>query len=182
MSKIDKNLSAIFGVDPMYPDEPEKRFEVVPTPSPEDRAIEAFNDPDATDLDRDTALVRNNLHAIIHEGQEAFEKLIAIAKSEEKVSAFEVANAMLANLANINVTLLKVHEQKRKMKMADKAKVESSTSGIVNNGGTTNIAFVGTSKDLMKHLKNSNILEQIQSELPSEDDLDADDSGEAKKD
>lgn len=182
MSRIDKSLSKVFGVDPMHAeDEPqESSFALV---TPEDRAIAAFNDADATDLDKDAALVRSNLHAIITEGQAAFEKLIMIAKEEEKVSAFEVANNMLANLTNINMTLLKVHEQKRKMKMADKAKsaTEGSPGQIVNNGGTTNIAFVGSSKDLMKHLKDSNVLEQAMKELPSEEDLDSDEDSAPKK-
>lgn len=184
MGKIDKALSNVFGVEQMYPDgHAEGSTSLIPVPvaSAEDRAIQAFNDPDATDLDQDASLVRSNLHAIINEGQSAFEVLINIAKTEEKVSAFEIANQMLANLTAINMSLLKVHEQKRKMKMADKKQAATENpSSIVNNGGTTNIAFMGSSRDLMNHLKNTGLIEDIRAELPSEEELDADEDDEKK--
>lgn len=155
MSKIDKSLSEMFGVDPMYEDKPTKTEQLPVVVDPESRAIQVFEDPDSTDMETDAAQIRNNLHQLINQGQEAFESLIHIAKTEEKISAFDIANQMLSNLSNINLQLLALHEKKKKMKMADQQKkqADKGQAGIVNNGGTTNIAFVGTTAELLDRIK-----------------------------
>lgn len=151
MSKIDKSLSELFGVDPLYQNteiQPVAELQVIDA---ETRAIEVINDPDSSDMEQDIAMIRNNMHSLLREGQEAFGALIHIAKAEERVSAFEVCNAYLANLTNMNMQLLSLHEKKKKIKNMGKTKEESG--GIVNNGGTTNIAFVGTTKEMLEHIR-----------------------------
>lgn len=154
MSKVDQSLSKIFDVEPLYP-----RDEVVPM-IPDDSALIPMEDrsdvipmeiSDETQMDQDIERVRQNLHGLIHEGQEAFKDLIHIAKAEEKVSAFEVSNAYLGTLTAMNMQLIQLHEKRRKLKQA--AKEDAPSNGVVINGGTANIAFVGTTKELMEHRK-----------------------------
>lgn len=154
MSKVDQSLSKIFDVEPLYP-----RDEVVPM-IPDDSALIPMEDrsdvipmeiSDEAQMDQDIERVRQNLHGLIHEGQEAFKDLIHIAKAEEKVSAFEVSNAYLGTLTAMNMQLIQLHEKRRKLKQA--AKEDAPSSGVVINGGTANIAFVGTTKELMEHRK-----------------------------
>ena len=154
MSKIDKSLSDLFGVDPLYPIQKKEDVitEIVPI-DPEQRAIDAALDPDATDLEEDAAMIRNNLHGLIRNGNEAFEAIIHIAKAEERISAFEVANNMLANLTSINMQLIDLHAKKKKLKQMG-AGDKKTEGAIVNNGGTTNIAFVGTTKELLARMQN----------------------------
>lgn len=153
MSKIDKSLSELFGVDPLY--QPiEQQTTELQVIDPETRAIEVINDPDSSDMEQDIAMIRNNMHSLLREGQEAFGALIHIAKAEERVSAFEVCNAYLANLTSMNMQLLSLHEKKKKIKGMGKTKDEGQ-GGIVNNGGTTNIAFVGTTKEMLEHIRKS---------------------------
>lgn len=155
MSKLDTSLSELFGVDPLYP-----KQEIAVLPDPETKAIAVMNDPDSDDLDQDIALIRNNIHCLIRSGQEAFESVIHIAKAEEKISAFEVGNAYLTSLAAINMQLLSLHEKKKKIKTPVKG-AEEKQSQIVNNGGTTNIAFVGTTKQMMESLKSQGMLDDV---------------------
>lgn len=153
MSKIDKSLSEIFGVDPLYQPSEQIVESAIQVIDPEQRAIEVIGDPDSSDMEQDVAMIRNNMYALIREGQEAFGALIHIAKAEERVSAFEVCNAYLANLTEMNMKLLSLHERKKKMKSAP----DKKDTGIVTNaGGTTNIAFVGTTKELLEQFKKSN--------------------------
>jgi hypothetical protein len=153
MSKIDKSLSELFGVDPLYdPANQTNTLATVQIVDPEQRAIEVINDPDSSDMEQDVAMIRNNMHAMIREGQEAFSALIHIAKAEERISAFEVCNSYLANLTEMNMQLMTLHEKKKKLKMMSSDK---SSGAIVNNGGTTNIAFVGTTKEMLEHIKKS---------------------------
>ena len=154
MSKIDKSLSELFGVDPTYSEVPKMEIQVVDA---ETRALEVFVDPDSTDMEQDVAMIRNNMHALLREGQDAFSTLIHIAKTEEKVSAFEVANAYLSNLTEMNMKLISLHEKKKKMKSIGK---EDKPGTIVNNGGTTNIAFVGTTKDILENYRKNKQAEE----------------------
>lgn len=153
MSKVDQSLSELFGVDPIYPTQEltpiETKNSVVPVQ-------ETVIDPDMDELDQDIALIRNNIHSLIRSGQDAFESVIHIAKSEEKVSAFEIGNAFLANLASINMQLITLHEKKKKIKTQDSS--DKSNAKIVNNGGTTNIAFVGTTKDILNQMKQQGMI------------------------
>lgn len=163
MSKIDQSLSEVFGVEPLYNKQEQTNIalskqsqEVVPV---------STTSSDDEDLDMDIAMIRNNIHTLIRSGQEAFESVIHIAKAEERISAFEVGNSYLSNLAAINMQLLSLHEKKKKIKEQPKDK---PTGGqIVNNGGTTNIAFVGTTKEMMAHMSKQGMIQP-----PAQDDDD----------
>lgn len=164
MSKVDQSLSKIFDVEPLYPKDSDivpmipddsnlvpmevDDSQIIPM---EDRQIISKDVSDDEQMDQDIERVRQNLHGLIQEGQEAFKDLIHIAKAEEKVSAFEVSNAYLGTLTAMNMQLIQLHEKRRKLKQA--AKEDAPSSGVVINGGTANIAFVGTTKELMEHRK-----------------------------
>lgn len=166
MSKVDQSLSKIFDVEPLYPRDSDitpmipDDSQMVPLEADdsavvpmEDRsaAVVELQADDEAQMDQDIERVRQNLHSLIHEGQEAFKDLIHIAKAEEKVSAFEVSNAYLGTLTAMNMQLIQLHEKRRKLKQA--AKEDAPAGGVVINGGTANIAFVGTTKELMEHRK-----------------------------
>ncbi|HET8687161.1 MAG TPA: hypothetical protein VFM18_10955 [Methanosarcina sp.] len=152
MSKVDQSLSEVFGVDPIYDDT--SKTEIMTVQQTEIQPVQIVSDdPDMDEIDVDIAVIRNNLHALIRSGQDAFESVIHIAKAEEKISAFEIGSLYLSNLASINMQLLALHEKKKKIKQTDDSKTK-----IVNNGGTTNIAFVGTTKDMLQQLKSQGLI------------------------
>lgn len=160
MSKVDQSLSELFGVDPIYSTQEltpiETNHSIVPVQ-------ETVVDTNMDELDQDIALIRNNIHSLIRSGQDAFESVIHIAKSEEKISAFEIGNAFLANLASINMQLITLHEKKKKIKNQDGS--GKSDAKIVNNGGTTNIAFVGTTKDILNQIKQQGMIADDDADL-----------------
>lgn len=170
MSKIDQSLSNVFGVEPLYPPPPlvPEKNEIVPViEHPIQNAASVIPDQD-DDLEHDLAAIRNNIHTLIRSGQDAFESVIHIAKAEERISAFEVANSYLSNLAAINMQLITLHEKKKKMK--ESSKPDKNQGAIVNNGGTTNIAFVGTTKQMMEHMSKNGMIQPIIEDTSDDDD------------
>ena len=141
MSIVDKTLSETFGVETL---ESQTTSLVVQ----EENNLSVVETPDTESMDRDIEFVRGNLHSLLQKGSSAFDFLVDLAKAEERTAAFEVANSMMANLSTMSMMLLKVHEQKKKLKSES-----SKSSGGVTINATGNVAFVGTTKELMDSMK-----------------------------
>ena len=69
-------------------------------------------DPNA-DIDDDFAKVRNNLHQIIHKGNDALEEALMVAKTSEHPRAFEVVGQLIKTMVDANKDLLDI---KKKLK------------------------------------------------------------------
>ena len=102
-----------------------------------------------TNIDDDFATARRNLHKIIHQGNDALEEALLVAKTSEHPRAFEVVGGLMKQLADINQQLMDIHQQKKKL--------EEPTKGTASKEVTTNNAiFVGSTAELSKMLSNMN--------------------------
>ena len=169
MSRVDKALSETFGVPPIYEDieDGSQNRSIIPfddadmeDDEPEGQLI-IQSGADATDndqIDADVEQIRESIKDLITEGKEALQTLMHIAKAEEKIAAFEVAAKYMTSITGMSMQLMRIHEQKKKLKKMDPPQQTETPSQIVNNGGTTNIAFVGNSNDVMKFIKDKGIV------------------------
>lgn len=113
------------------------------TPMQRDRSITTMIDTSDDTVSSDSVLARQNIRDLIKVGMDALEDSIEVAKQQENPRAFEVAFAAMKTLADINMTLIDIHEKEQKSKQGT---TQQSTQGPTNV--TNNIAFVGTTKDL----------------------------------
>ena len=98
-------------------------------------------DPNA-DIDDDFATVRNNLHQIIHKGNDALEEALLVAKTSEHPRAFEVVGQLIKTMVDANKDLLDIQKKLKDLKKSDDPK--ESVSPIQ----AENAIFVGTSAEL----------------------------------
>jgi hypothetical protein len=75
-------------------------------------------DPNA-DIDDDFAKVRNNLHQIIHKGNDALEEALMVAKTSEHPRAFEVVGQLIKTMVDANKDLLDIQKKLKELKKSD---------------------------------------------------------------
>lgn len=140
---VDRSLSQVFGVDAIN----------APVPAVLSEAEERV-DADSDDYD----LVRRKLHALLIEGASAFEHLSAIAKSEEKISAFTALNEMLGGLSDISMKILDVKEKKIKveqMKQKLLPKEGADPGQVINN----NTIFIGSTTQFLDMINQEDVID-----------------------
>jgi Terminase DNA packaging enzyme len=86
---------------------------------------------------KDSELARKNIRGIIDVGNRALEHAYEVATQSESPRAYEVLSTMLKTMADINSQLLDIHKKEK----------DISGEKVVNNT-VTNVAFVGTTKEL----------------------------------
>jgi hypothetical protein len=128
--KTDNSLGEVFNV------EPAPRQEVLPA-----RVINV--DPNEKKIDSDYDHTRNNLHNLLHNGEEALLHALEVAKSSEHPRAFEVVGNLIKNLADVNEQLMDLHAKRQKMKLPEEK--EKGDTTITNNS-----IFVGSTTELNK--------------------------------
>jgi len=133
MSKFEKNMDEIFGIEPKPI---ETKSEIVPAKSSLPINVE-------DDLTDDYQQSRENLQGIIDQGKEAMEDILRIARESEHPRAFEVFGTLLKNMVDANKELLNIQKQMRDMN----GKKE------VNNTTIDKAIFLGSTKDLSALLK-----------------------------
>jgi hypothetical protein len=136
--KIDDNLSNIFDIEPIGN---------IPQPSPallDNSLLLAKEQLEAIEDDYITA--RNNLNAILEQGQDTLLSAIAVAKASEHPRAFEVVGGLMKHLSDINHQLIDLHKKKQGL---DAPKNEAQKSANVTN----NAIFVGSTSELSKMLE-----------------------------
>ena len=111
---------------------------IVPTVNTNDEAVQY-------DYDK----TRNNLHTLLHQGQDALIHALEIAKSSEHPRAFEVVGGLMKQLADVNHQLLDLSEKRQKL--LDKSKETADPSKQITNN---NAIFVGSTTELNKMLQN----------------------------
>ena len=137
--KIDDKLSEVFDIEPVKQEVITKSGEVViPEHKEQDEKI-----------DYDYEKSRNNLHALLQNGQDALMHALEVAKSSEHPRAFEVVGNLMKQLADINEQLLKLHEKKQKLD-GPKESSDGPTKQVTNN----NAIFVGSTTELNKLIHN----------------------------
>lgn len=141
---IDKNLANIFDLD------------LTPTDKPLDVVkIDAIK-AETESLENQRNYVRKNLVELIEKGKTALESLSTIANSTEKSRDFEVMSTLIKTLVETNTTLLDIE-------VAHKKPQDKPTEGGVQQATTinNNAVFVGTTADLVRHIKTINADEVI---------------------
>ena len=134
LEKIDRNLSAVFGTEPMEVTVIDEKG-LVPPAVEEDEVI-----------DTDTNFVRSNMYSMIQQGQDALQYAIDLAKQSDSPRAFEVVGTLMKNIADINMQMLDAHEKKRKLKTPTQD--DKQPQKVVNNS----IVFQGSTAELNKML------------------------------
>jgi hypothetical protein len=94
----------------------------------------------SSDVDDDFATARNNLHNIIHKGNDALEEALIVAKTSEHPRAFEVVGGLIKTLVDANKDLLDIQKKLKDLKKSDDPK---ETPQNINNS-----IFVGSAAEL----------------------------------
>ena len=104
----------------------------------------------SNDLKKDYEYTRGNLYSIIEKGQEALNGILELAQESEMPRAYEVAGQLIKNVADATDKLI---DLQKKLKDIDEQKVKGPTN-------VTNALFVGSTAELSKLLKSTNIDEK----------------------
>jgi len=139
MSKFEKNMDEIFGIE-SSPEVPEESKTEIVQYKP---SLPVNIEDDLTD---DYQQSRENLQSIIDQGKEAMEDILRIARESEHPRAFEVYGTLLKNMVDANKELLSIQKQMRDMN----GKKE------VNNTNIDQAIFIGSTTELSKLLKDNN--------------------------
>jgi hypothetical protein len=98
----------------------------------------------STDVDDDFQTARNNLHNIIHKGNDALEEALLVAKTSEHPRAFEVVGGLIKTLVDANKDLLDIQKKLKDLKKDDSDKGNNSQGGV----NAQNAIFVGSAAEL----------------------------------
>jgi hypothetical protein len=94
------------------------------------------------DIDGDFAVARNNLHQIIHKGNDALEEALLVAKTSEHPRAFEVVGQLIKTLVDANKDLLDIQKKLKDLKKTDDIQPQSVQA--------QNAIFVGNAAELQQ--------------------------------
>lgn len=133
MKKLNQNLSEIFDVEPIELQEIKSNVPVV---------VEDNKDV----IETDTEYARKNLRDLIEKGNDAMDKLLAVADQSEHPRAYEVAAGLIKNLADLNKDLLEIQKRKRDLQPKESAQ---------NNLNIDKAVFVGSTAELVKMIKSN---------------------------
>lgn len=96
-----------------------------------------------SNIDDDFAVARNNLHKIIHQGNDALEEALIVAKTSEHPRAFEVVGGLIKTLVDANKDLLDIQKKLKDLKKTDDDKSPQSVQA-------QNAIFVGNAAELQQ--------------------------------
>jgi hypothetical protein len=140
MTKLEDKVNEILGIEPKEKPVMESIIKIDNPPVPR------IEDTNKSDVDNDYRYSRDNYYNLIEKGQEAIEGILEIAKEGQHPRAYEVAGALIANVAN---TVDKLQDLQKKLK--ELKSVTKSASPQIKNA-----LFVGSTKELQQMLKNKN--------------------------
>ena len=133
MSKLEEKVNEILGIENKEPKETKEFKPLVPRREDKQKA----------DIDNDYDYSRENYYNLIERGQEAIEGILDVAKEGQHPRAYEVAGALIKNVAD---TVDKLQDLQKKLKdLKDLPKTA--------NPQIKNALFVGSTAELQKMLK-----------------------------
>ena len=135
MSKLEDKVNEILGIE-SKDTAPKEQKEFKPL-------VPRKENKESPDIDNDYTYSRENYYNLIERGQEAIEGILEIAKEGQHPRAYEVAGALIKNVAD---TVDKLQDLQKKLK--DLKEVPGKTSANIKNA-----LFVGSTADLQKMLK-----------------------------
>jgi hypothetical protein len=95
-----------------------------------------------SNVDDDFATARRNLHKIIHQGNDALEEALLVAKTSEHPRAFEVVGGLIKTLVDANKDLLDIQKKLKDLKKSDDPKEAAAPVQAQN------AIFVGNAAEL----------------------------------
>ena len=136
MGKLEDRVNEILGVESKPNAElmEQKKFEP---------PVVREEDKDKTDTDNDYKYSRENYYNLIEKGQEAIQGILDVAKEGQHPRAYEVAGALIKNVAD---TVDKLQDLQKKLK--DLKDLPKTATPQIKNA-----LFVGSTTDLQKMLK-----------------------------
>jgi len=150
MSKLEDKVNEILGIESKE-STPTKEFKPL-VPRKEEK--------DKPDIDNDYKYSRENYYNLIERGQEAIDGILDIAREGQHPRAYEVAGALIKNVAD---TVDKLQDLQKKLK--DLKEVPNKASANIKNA-----LFVGSTAELQKMLKGSPETIETKTVTPEKDD------------
>ena len=132
MSKLEDKVNEILGIENKEPKETKEFKPLVPRREDKQKA----------DIDNDYDYSRENYYNLIERGQEAIEGILDVAKEGQHPRAYEVAGALIKNVAD---TVDKLQDLQKKLK--DLKDLPKTASPQIKNA-----LFVGSTAELQKML------------------------------
>jgi len=102
------------------------------------------------EIEDDYQLARNTLRTLIMKGESTLDEMINLAKNSEHPRTYEVAGQLIKTMSDVAKDLLTLQKQVKDLQS------DSQTPSI---GTQNNVVFAGSTSDLMKLLKNPNIID-----------------------
>ena len=133
MTKIEDKVNEILGIENKEPKETKEFKPLVPRKE----------NKESPDVDNDYKYSRENYYNLIERGQEAIEGILDVAREGQHPRAFEVAGALIKNVAD---TVDKLQDLQKKLK-------ELKDLPKTSNPQIKNALFVGSTAELQKMLK-----------------------------
>lgn len=96
----------------------------------------------------DATYARENIRTLIDSSVPTLENLIKIANDSQHPRAYEVVTQLVKTISDLNKDLMEIHKKEQEL-----IKPETTSGGAGIN--VKNAVFVGTTKDLREHLKQS---------------------------
>jgi len=152
MSKLEDKVNEILGIN-----EPEPKKEIVKQEFKP--AVPRKDDDSKADVDNDYKYSRENYYNLIERGQEAIEGILDVAKEGQHPRAYEVAGALIKNVAD---TVDKLQDLQKKLK--DLKELPKTANPQIKNA-----LFVGSTAELQKMLKKDENTE-VKDITPEKDD------------
>ena len=136
MSKLEKQVNEILGIEPKEPSKEIVKQEFKP-------AVPRKEDDKKADVDNDYKYSRENYYNLIERGQEAIEGILDIAREGQHPRAYEVAGQLIGQVGQ---TVDKLQDLQKKLK--DLKEVPKTANQNIKNA-----LFVGSTAELQKMLK-----------------------------
>jgi len=133
MTKLEEKVNEILGIENKEPKETKEFKPLVPRKE----------NKESPDVDNDYKYSRENYYNLIERGQEAIEGILDVAREGQHPRAFEVAGALIKNVAD---TVDKLQDLQKKLK-------ELKDLPKTSNPQIKNALFVGSTAELQKMLK-----------------------------
>lgn len=130
-------LSEILNLDPL----PAQTTTALPATLPSTTANNSIVD--------DATYARENIRGLIENSVPTLENLIRIANDSQHPRAYEVVTQLVKTISDLNKDLMDIHKKEQELTKPETP--AESASGI----NVKNAVFVGTTKELRDHLKQS---------------------------
>ena len=154
MSKLEDKVNEILGID-------KKESVPVSTQAKEFKPlVPRKEEKDKPDVDNDYKYSRENYYNLIERGQEAIEGILEVAREGQHPRAYEVAGALIKNVAD---TVDKLQDLQKKLK--DLKELPKTANHNIKNA-----LFVGSTAELQKMLKGKNEDTKVKDITPEQDD------------